>query len=831
MFIPFLRRLGVICRPRLIRDRGRFVEVLLVRVLLLPETAAGLASLRSLLQTNGTLLALGDLNGDGTTTPRVAGNIVRTEMPIVHLLPNSNTATLQGTSVTGTSTGGNTKRTLNDTTKAWIDNEWAGRAFEITSGPLAGQARIVLSNTATQLVFAEPFASVPLVNVTYSISNTLQAVVTVASYNDFSQIVRSVDSEKNTTLYDYFPENDPNGDGVGLPPPMDRILNGVTGGYLKSMTVDAADPFAAHADRNSGEAVPFANIQVGYFYYETGMVFREIDPRGVVTEYEVNQLNQTVVVTHAASIEPGYPESGTLTVFAYQDRAFYDYNGNTILTQTEDKGDTSNVGAYLPVMLPGYLNTSGRAFVDTLTAYDILNNPVQNSVEVGGGKFITTQGRYDANENPTLSILGEGNASTMVFDERDLPFQDIAGAAGYNRPGGAGTTPSVFTSNYSIDGMLTQSVDATMNGGTASTISGNGDAETTLLDGFDRERTFTDAMGNSNTQFFDPAGNVIRVVVMGAPSDDVAGSSGNVVLSVTEMLYDELNRPFLTNQVLFQTPGVVVSRTPDLKDGAAMDAYLTAAFKAAGSTFNDTAEIPENKAITVIGRVTSLQEYDRNSRPSFTVQDDMDNNRVFFDGVGRTMKTQDDALDNGFNGSVRIAAGDVNGDGDDEIVIAAGPGAGPHVKVFDYNGTSGTLPEIVSDWAFADPLSSPGGFFDSGMYVSAADLDGDGKAELIVGAGALAGPHVKFFKTQGFDLQEIDSFFALNNLNFIGGVRLGTVDLDGDGRAEILVGTGSGITNQIRIFKHTGDHQHQELTPLIPFDPTFAGGIFVGGSK
>ena len=78
----------------------------------------------------------------------------------------------------------------------------------------------------------------------------------------------------------------------------------------------------------------------------------------------------------------------------------------------------------------------------------------------------------------------------------------------------------------------------------------------------------------------------------------------------------------------------------------------------------------------------------------------------------------------GFFGGAWVAAGDVTGDGFADVVTGAGAGGGPHVKVFD--GRTGAM--TTNFFAF-DPS------FTGGVRVAAGDVTGDGHAEIIVGAG------------------------------------------------------------------------------------------------
>jgi hypothetical protein len=103
-----------------------------------------------------------------------------------------------------------------------------------------------------------------------------------------------------------------------------------------------------------------------------------------------------------------------------------------------------------------------------------------------------------------------------------------------------------------------------------------------------------------------------------------------------------------------------------------------------------------------------------------------------------TLVTSFVPYDPNFKGGVNVAAGDVTGDRKAEIITGAGSGGGPHVRIFDGSGNP-----IGPGFMAYDPA------FHGGVNVAVGDTDNDNMGEIVTGAGPGGGPHVRIFDGTG----------------------------------------------------------------------------------
>jgi hypothetical protein len=182
-----------------------------------------------------------------------------------------------------------------------------------------------------------------------------------------------------------------------------------------------------------------------------------------------------------------------------------------------------------------------------------------------------------------------------------------------------------------------------------------------------------------------------------------------------------------------------------------------------------------------------------------------------FDAITRQQYLQFNAYDSRFSGGVRVATGDINGDGLPDIVTAPGPGGGPDIRVFD-NATGLLIREFMA----YDPR------FTGGVFVAMGDVNGDGVPDIITGADAGGGAHVKVFS--GVDNSVLFSQIVYAP-TFRGGVRVAAGDVDGDGFADIITAPGPGGGPHVQVFSgRTG----QVIRSFMAYDPRFTGGVYVG---
>ncbi len=190
-----------------------------------------------------------------------------------------------------------------------------------------------------------------------------------------------------------------------------------------------------------------------------------------------------------------------------------------------------------------------------------------------------------------------------------------------------------------------------------------------------------------------------------------------------------------------------------------------------------------------------------------------------------------------FKGGVRVAAGDVNGDGITDVIVGQGTGTQPRILVVD--GTKLNF-VLASEQIDASALLASFLAYDSrsakGVFVAAGDVNGDGRADIIAGPGGGALPVKVYDGAKLGQLGGMLTSFLAYQPTYKEGVTVAAGDVNGDGRADVITGMANGgsrvnIVDATKLNQIGGSGQIAAsalLGSFLAFAPSYHRGVFVG---
>ncbi len=158
-------------------------------------------------------------------------------------------------------------------------------------------------------------------------------------------------------------------------------------------------------------------------------------------------------------------------------------------------------------------------------------------------------------------------------------------------------------------------------------------------------------------------------------------------------------------------------------------------------------------------------------------------------------------------GGESVAVGDINGDGNQEIVVGSGAKAEPQIMIYNAAG------KLIKKLLVFDKS------FRGGVSVALIDTDGDEQMEIAVAQAAGGTGQIKIFNFDG----QLKTQFLVDSKYWRGGLNLAAGDIDGNGNQEIVAAFGAGTEPQVRIFDASG----QVVGIFLAYEKEFRGGVKV----
>jgi len=193
-----------------------------------------------------------------------------------------------------------------------------------------------------------------------------------------------------------------------------------------------------------------------------------------------------------------------------------------------------------------------------------------------------------------------------------------------------------------------------------------------------------------------------------------------------------------------------------------------------------------------------------------------------------------------FQGGLRVAMADVDGDKTPEILAASGPGRMGEIRVFKQQSVGGTT---VLNELTAYRTIPFGTAYRGGVDVAGGEVDGNGREDIVAAMSTGPGTVKIFLSTNAPDPIANEAYRTIVpfGASFNGGASVAVADIgtfrDGqllnatipDNKVEIIVGSGVGMPSSVKAYDISA--APREVYTIRPFSAAVQGGVSVASGR